>query len=836
VPTLVGTYNPVAPSRFGGWGVRVVGSIAYVAGENLNSGEPELDIVNVSNPTSPTELGSVTDNTSDTTDTGICVYGNYAYVVEDDGSLDVINISNPASPVIVGSASTPGTTRSVAVSADGHYVYVGGSGFLQVYDVSTPSAPALVSTYNLPGSGVALGLTVANGLVYAAAGPDGMMVFDPTDPTNLKLVASEQSTFGDFGVSVSGDLVYVAEGNGGLETLQLLDYVPPSVSITSPTSGSTFATNSGTISIGGTASDNVGVTQVVWSNDQGGGGTATGISNWSVDSIVLQPGDNDISVTAMDAAGNETSSTLTVDYTPVQSAQTITFAAPANDTFGNAPFGLSAVATSGLPVMFSVVSGPAILQDGLVTPTGAGPVVISASQAGNAFYSAAPTVTQSFTVTQANQTIAPVSISDIDFGVAPFTVDLAASSGLPVGLSVVSGPATVSGDVIAVTGVGAVVLQESQAGDTNYNPAANVEIDFNVLAAGQAISFGSLTAQTLGDAPFALNASASSGLPVGFSIVSGPATLAGSVLTITGVGTVTVQATQLGDADYNAATAMQQSFAVVPAPDVWTGTLSNSWSNPANWSSGQVPSSTTNVVVTNGTVVVSSPFTIGNLTVSGGLLQLASAVGTCTISSLMIAGTGALDLANNELIVNYGSNSDPISSIGGYLKSGFNGGGWNGSGIFSSAAAANSRYGLGYADGADGVVTGLPSGAIEIKYTLVGDADLDGSVTGSDFTALLIHLGKAVSGWDKGDFLYTGAVTGSDFTALVGNLGKTASGAAVASPIASLPSLILANSAAIQSGNNQSDGKTAKSLLATNVATPSVTVKTKQSHAPRHTH
>jgi len=105
------------------------------------------------------------------------------------------------------------------------------------------------------------------------------------------------------------------------------------------------------------------------------------------------------------------------------------------------------------------------------------------------------------------------------------------------------------------------------------------------------------------------------------------------------------------------------------------------------------------------------------------------------------------------------------------------------------AAASNHGYSLGYADGADKVVTGLSSGQIEVKYTLLGDANLDGLVTGDDFTILVGNLGKAVAGWDKGDFLYTGSVTGDDFTALVGNLGKSANGADVSIPAADIAAI-----------------------------------------------
>jgi hypothetical protein len=69
-----------------------------------------------------------------------------------------------------------------------------------------------------------------------------------------------------------------------------------------------------------------------------------------------------------------------------------------------------------------------------------------------------------------------------------------------------------------------------------------------------------------------------------------------------------------------------------------------------------------------------------------------------------------------------------------------------------------------------------------VKYTLYGDANLDGVVNGSDFTILAGSLGKSVNGWDKGDFNYDGVVNATDFTMLIGNLGKSANGADVTLP------------------------------------------------------
>ncbi len=55
-----------------------------------------------------------------------------------------------------------------------------------------------------------------------------------------------------------------------------------------------------------------------------------------------------------------------------------------------------------------------------------------------------------------------------------------ATSGLPVALSVKSGPATISGNMVTVTGVGTVVLAANQGGSAVYNPATEVTTSFTV--------------------------------------------------------------------------------------------------------------------------------------------------------------------------------------------------------------------------------------------------------------------------------------------------------------------------------------------------------------------
>ena len=107
------------------------------------------------------------------------------------------------------------------------------------------------------------------------------------------------------------------------------DTTPPTIAITSPTSGSSYTTGSAGLSISGSAADNVGVTQVTWSNSRGGSGTALGTTSWRIGGLTLQSGDNVLTVTAHDAAGKMVSKTLTVTYTTNPTPPTITSTGPA---------------------------------------------------------------------------------------------------------------------------------------------------------------------------------------------------------------------------------------------------------------------------------------------------------------------------------------------------------------------------------------------------------------------------------------------------------------------------------------------------------------------------
>jgi hypothetical protein len=244
-----------------------------------------------------------------------------------------------------------------------------------------------------------------------------------------------------------------------------------------------------------------------------------------------------------------------------------------------------------------------------------------------------------------------------------------------------------------------------------------------------------------------------------------------------------------------------------------TGTVNLSGVNSYGGSTGVSSGSTLDAMITgalpsgthvtnNGALIINGNASLGSLNGTGTLslspasgttkVTLATNSGLSTEGGLTIAANSSLDITNNHMIINYaaGTQATVDSTIRSYLISGYAGGAWNGTtGIVSSTAAVTSGYAVGYADGADGVVTGLSSGQLELKYTLSGDANLDGIVSGVDFTILVGNLGKSVNSWDKGDFNYDGVVSGVDFTALVGNLGKAANGADVTLPAADLAAI-----------------------------------------------
>jgi hypothetical protein len=92
--------------------------------------------------------------------------------------------------------------------------------------------------------------------------------------------------------------------------------------------------------------------------------------------------------------GGEATGTLVIS----QATQTINFPNPGTQTWSLTPITLTATASSGLPVSYTVVSGPATISSNKLTITGTGALTVRASQAGNSNYLAASPASVTFTV------------------------------------------------------------------------------------------------------------------------------------------------------------------------------------------------------------------------------------------------------------------------------------------------------------------------------------------------------------------------------------------------------------------------------------------------------
>jgi subtilisin-like proprotein convertase family protein len=241
------------------------------------------------------------------------------------------------------------------------------------------------------------------------------------------------------------------------------------------------------------------------------------------------------------------------------------------------------------------------------------------------------------------------------------------------------------------------------------------------------------------------------------------------------------------------------------------------WTDPLNWSGDVLPSAADDVVIDvpgvqniqlasgaqsihsltcqenlsitgSASLSTTAPSLVnGSLTVSGGAalnlggsLTAAAAVNVITggqvnldlsgsltldADTLTIDATSRVDLADNHLIVRSGTlgswDGTTYTGITGMVRSGRNGGAWNGNGIITSAASGNLTT-LGVAEVAGDVV---------VKFTYGGDANLDGKINVDDYGHIDSNVVlPGVSGWFNGDFNYDGKINVDDYGIIDSNV------------------------------------------------------------------
>ena len=262
------------------------------------------------------------------------------------------------------------------------------------------------------------------------------------------------------------------------------------------------------------------------------------------------------------------------NFVVAKAPQSITFPAIPNRTFSTNPAANSfpiTLPTSGsqLPVSNSV-SGPASLSSNILTVTGAGTVTLVSSQTGNTNFLAAPRITNSFTVGKIPQVITFAQPSPQAYssnGLAPLSAS--APGGQITFSSASPGVISISGTNAVIHGAGSAVitaLMGTNQISANYLGAASVARTLTVNKAPQTIpAFAAIPQTPYASVVTLTNSNSSAGLPVTYAVKSGPATVKGNLVTVTGIGTVTLSANQPGNGNYLAASQITTSFTTTRA-------------------------------------------------------------------------------------------------------------------------------------------------------------------------------------------------------------------------------------------------------------------------------
>jgi autotransporter-associated beta strand protein len=209
-----------------------------------------------------------------------------------------------------------------------------------------------------------------------------------------------------------------------------------------------------------------------------------------------------------------------------------------------------------------------------------------------------------------------------------------------------------------------------------------------------------------------------------------------------------------------------------------TGTVDISGAN--TYGGGTTVNTGTLVVGNYTAILTASPLTVAAgataVIANGAEASLSTPV---NLSSLTLTGNGTLDIMSNLVLIT--DSPAQATSVLAALKTG-HASGWAGpGGIVSTTAATHAGYGVAF--GQHSFISSIPSGEIQISYTLYGDINQDGVVNGTDFGILAGNFGHSVTGgWEQGDLNYDGTVNGTDFGLLAGNFGKSATGRAVILP------------------------------------------------------
>jgi sugar lactone lactonase YvrE len=559
--------NP-APTILGS-GFNTPGGVAVDAAGNVyvadygNRSVKELVAVGGSIPSSPTirTLGS-----GFFTPFGVAVDGAGNIYVADLLSnlvyeIEAVGGSIPSSPTIRTLGSGFSLPRGVAVDGAGN-VYVSGGSNHAVYELVAVggSVPATNPTILTLGSGFSTPAGVAvdgAGNVYVADLDNSAVTelvavggsIPATNPTILTLGGGFSAPEG-VAVDGAGNVYVAVQGNGAVYELVAVGGSIPATNPTILTLASGF-NDPAAVAVDGAGNVYVGaigisvVAEIPLATPPSLSFASTGVGSTSSDSpqtLLLQNiGNANLTFPIPSSGANPD---LSANYT-LSTSSTCPQLTPTTSAEQTLVPGTCTAGISFSPTTTGSLPGALVFTDNSLS-------------AGN---NATQTIALSGTATTGTPAIV-FTVPNHTFGDAPFTVSATSNSTSAFTYSVVSGPATISGSTVTLTGAGMVVLQATEVADPNFI-AGTKNASFMVAAATPVITFA-VPNTTFGDAPFTVSATSNSTGAFTYSVVSGPATISGSTVTLTGSGTVVLSAMQAASGNYSAAT-VTTSFTVAIA-------------------------------------------------------------------------------------------------------------------------------------------------------------------------------------------------------------------------------------------------------------------------------
>lgn len=175
-----------------------------------------------------------------------------------------------------------------------------------------------------------------------------------------------------------------------------------------------------------------------------------------------------------------------------------------------------------------------------------------------------PAFGESINFPQGEQVITFEAIPDKFVSDASFNLNVSVNSGLPITFET-TGPITLTGTTVTITGIGTAEITAKQGGTSNYQAAVPVTRSFNITKMGQTISFDEIADQTFTSGMTILfAASASSGLAITYTVTGPNASIIGNVATFNAPGEYTVSASQAGNNNFDAAATVSHTFCLNP--------------------------------------------------------------------------------------------------------------------------------------------------------------------------------------------------------------------------------------------------------------------------------